>query len=159
VHRAWLSRFLVLVTAVCGLGLVAPAAPSASCVGSQIVVGGPGALPRPGLRPAGGDGLPVVLRSGDDLTVSGRWFFRGCHDTGASTSCSAPADPPPEKPYRGVRLVLVQGTRSWVLGTADAGGPGTSYRVRWEVIVPADVGSGPAVLRAKTAEVSVSVLE
>jgi hypothetical protein len=157
-RRAWLGRVVVLATAVGGLGLVAPTGPSASCVGPQIAVGGPGALPGPGPRTADQDGTPVVLRPGDDVTVSGRWFFRGCHDTGASTGCSAPDRPPPEKPSRGVRLVLVQGSRSWVLGTADAGGARSSYRARWEVTVPNDVGTGPALLRAKTAEASVSVL-
>jgi hypothetical protein len=142
---------VVLATAVAGLGLVAPAGTSASCVGPQIVVGRD-AFPRPAHADV------AVLRPGADVRVTGHWFFRGCHDTSASTGCSAPADPSPEKSSRDVRLVLVQGNRSWVLGTADAGGPGSSYRVRWDVTVPADVGTGPAVLRAKTAEASVSVL-
>jgi len=152
VRRAWLSRVLVLATAVVGLGLAAPAAPSASCVGPQIAVGEDDPFPRHAHADV------AVVRAGADLTVTGRWFFRGCHDTSSSTGCSGPTKPPPEKPSRGVRLVLVQGTRSWVLGTADARGPGSSYRVRWDVTVPADVGTGPAVLRAKTAEAPVSVL-
>jgi hypothetical protein len=152
VRRAWLSRVLVLATAVVGLGLVAPAAPSASCIGPQIAVGDNDPFPRPSHADV------AVVRAGADLTVTGQWFFRGCHDTSSSTGCSGPTKPPPEKPSRGVRLVLVQGSRSWVLGTADAGGPGSSYRVRWDVTVPPDVGTGPAVLRAKTAEASVSVL-
>jgi hypothetical protein len=158
-RRAWLHSVLVVATAVGGLALLAPTGTAASCVGPQIAVGGADALPRTGrLRPAGHDGGPVLLRSGAALSVSGRWFFRGCHDTSGSSGCSGPRQPPPEKPSRDVRLLLVQGERSWLLGTADADGPGSSYRIRWDVTVPADVGTGPAVLRARTAEVSVSVL-
>ena len=149
-RRVWLGRLVVLTTAVVGLGLVAPTGPSAGCVGPQILVGDH-ASPRPS------DAQVASLSPGADLTVTGQWFFRGCHDTGTSSACSGPSEPTPEKPSRGVRLVLVQGDRSWVLGTADAGGPGSSYRMRWEVTVPADVGTGPAVLRAKTAEATVSV--
>jgi hypothetical protein len=159
VRRVWLGRLVVLAAAVGGLGLVAPVGPSASCVGTQIAVGGADALPTPGALRTGGSGdSPEVLRSGEDLTVTGRWFFRGCHDTSSSSGCSGATEPPPEKPSRGVRLVLVQGARSWDLGTADAGGPGTSYGISWDVTVPADVGTGPAVLHAKTAEVPVSVV-
>jgi hypothetical protein len=142
---------VVLATAVGGLGLVAPTGPSASCIGPRIDVG-----EDPFPRPA--HAVVAVVRPGADLAVTGHWFFRGCHDTSSSSGCSGPTEPPPEKPSRGVRLVLVQGSRSWVLGTADAGGPGTSYRIRWDVTVPADVGTGPAELRAKTAQASVSVL-
>ena len=139
---------VALATAVVGLGLVAPASAPASCVGPKIkVTGVPATTSSP--DPSTGVSVTMVtLSRGDAVTVTGHWFFRGCHDTSAHTGCSSPPKPPSEKPKKDVRLVLRQGARAWVLGTADAGPPRRQYPVRWQVVVPHDVRPGAAVLSA-----------
>ena len=58
------------------------------------------------------------------------------------------------RPLRDVELLLVQGTRTWPLGTADAD---ERYDTRWQVVLPADAAPGPAVLRAGNAEVPLTI--
>jgi hypothetical protein len=138
---------VALATAVVGLGLVAPASAPASWVGPKMAVTGVPATSSP--NPSSGVSVTTVtLTRGDAVTVTGLWFFRGCHDTSAHAGCSSPPEPPSEKPRWDVRLVLTQGGRSWVLGTADAGPPRRQYPVRWQVVVPPDVRPGAAVLSA-----------
>ena len=59
-----------------------------------------------------------------------------------------------------VRLELVQGDRTWVLGHGDAGNAGHERlgKIRWRVTIPSDVRAGrPATLKASTAQVRVLV--
>ena len=139
---------VVLATAVVGLGLVARI-----CRDRQLrrAEDGGERVPAATSSPDPSTGVTVTtlfLRRGEPLTVTGRWFFRGCHDTSDSSGCSSPPPRRPEKPRRDVRLVLSQGGRSWLLGTADAGPPRLQYPVRWRVVVPHDVQPGAAVLSA-----------
>jgi hypothetical protein len=139
---------VALATAVVGLGLVAPVSAPASCVGPKIAVTGVAAATSSPDPSTGVTVTTVFLRRGEPVTVTGRWFFRGCHDTSSSSGCSSSSPPQPEKPRRDVRLVLTQGSRSWLLGTADAGPPRRQYPVQWQVAVPTDARPGPAVLSA-----------
>ena len=98
-----------------------------------------------------------ALARGTTLVVEGQSFVDGCQDSMGCTesfgcsSCSY--DEPPPVPRTDVRLRLVQDGRSWPLGSADAGGPGTDQadEVRWRVTVPAEAEPGPARLVAEGA--------
>jgi len=136
---------VTVLAAAAGLGLFAPAPAGASCVGPQITV--PGApSPSTTVVPLGGTDsttVPVRLRAGSTVTVSGRYFANGCDDTGGGPAgplpgCSA-AGPPPAAPAQDVGLDLEVGGRVVRLGTADAD---QGYAVRWTVTLPPEVGAG-----------------
>ncbi|SDD84270.1 hypothetical protein SAMN05421872_111170 [Nocardioides lianchengensis] len=94
-----------------------------------------------------------TLTRGADSTVEGRAFVDGCRDTMSCSGLpgceSCESDGPPERPLRDVRLELVQGDRTWPLGTADAGTAADDRlgQVTWTFTLPADVRPGPAVLQ------------
>jgi hypothetical protein len=139
---------VVVATAAVGLGLFTPPSAPAGCVGPSLTVpGAPSAAPV--TTPAGDHLTTVRLVRGQSVTVRGRWFFRGCHDTTAGGGCMGPSTPPPEQPARNVKLTLVQGARTWTLGTADADGPSTSYAARWNVTLPSQLQPGDATLTAR----------
>jgi hypothetical protein len=98
----------------------------------------------------------TALAPGGALRVEGRHFVDGCQDTGTCPAFGCGAceydDPPPE-PMEDLSLRLVQGDRSWVLGTADAGtaADGEQGQVIWSVELPEDVRPGPARLLAEGA--------
>ena len=98
-----------------------------------------------------------------ELTVRGRAFAEGCHDTGGSTdrstigSCSPPRSS--EEGMKDVTLVLRQGSREWELGTQDAGAAadGKLGHITWNVSIPADVRPGRAVLVADYARLPLRI--
>ena len=141
-HHGRTALLVVLAAAVLtGPGALVPSA-TASCAGPLLALA-PGATPAPG-------------RS---LTVAGTGFADGCQDTGSDTGwgCSAPAEP--VTPLEDVRLELVQGGRTRLLGTADAGPAGRDRyaEVRWRVRLPDTLRPGPATLRAGDAVLRVVV--
>ncbi|MDO9497767.1 MAG: hypothetical protein Q7J48_18840 [Nocardioides sp.] len=93
---------------------------------------------------------PLVLERGESVVIEGRSFVDGCRD---SMSCSAGLgcddceydDPPPE-PFEDVKLRLVQGDRTWNLGSTDAETAEDDHHgwVTWSFDVPAGAGPGPA---------------
>lgn len=121
------------VLALVALGAPLPAV--ASCAGPHL------------------DPQPRAVASGALLTVTGGGFADGCDDSGTVRSVPGCRDQQvrdsPARPAEGVLLVLLQGGRSWRLGTADAERDST---VRWEIRLPMDVAPGPAVLGASSAE-------
>jgi hypothetical protein len=117
------------------LGLAAAPVPSpsaiASCAGPSIDVVG-----RADLRPGG------------RVTVTGERFLDGCQDLGSCTSVGCDDQecdygPEPE-PQEDIELRLVQGDRTWRLGTTDADETG---RATWNVEIPAGARAGRAQLR------------
>jgi len=107
---------------------------SASCAGPEILVGG-------GLRPE----LPV----GGGLKVEGRYFTDGCDDYQQQDvgGCSSPP-PITMRPFEDVTLQVRQGDRVVDLATTDAGTAAEQQlgEVTWEVVLPADLQPGRAVL-------------
>lgn len=100
----------------------------------------------------------TVLVRGTSTTVTGDAFADGCQDSESCTvtfGCSScePDDPEPT-PDQDVTLLLVQGERTWVLGTADAEGAGSGRlgHIAWTVEVPDDAKAGPARLVAEAAQ-------
>lgn len=136
-------RFLVLLAGLFGLALAPyPSSPAvASCAAPYLK-----------------DVEPRVLERAGHATVEGRAFADGCQD---SMSCpaipgcgSCEWDDPPPTPLRDVELRLVQGGRSWRLGTAD-GGTAEDDRlgwVTWTFDLPRGVQAGRARLLADGAE-------
>ncbi|SDT18702.1 hypothetical protein SAMN04488570_3782 [Nocardioides scoriae] len=125
----------------------------ASCAAPELAVAGAGT------GPAGVARVPA----GGSLAVAGRGFVEGCDDTGGATTgpgCGAREPREVERPRRDVALVLVQGSRRWTLGTADAGTASDDRlgRVSWRVEVPAAVRPGPARLVTRDAELRVRVV-
>lgn len=108
--------------------------------------------PAPYLDTAG----QLELQRGSTVTVEGRSFVRGCRDTmHCEVGCgSCDYDEPPEAPMEDVALRLVQGNRTWQLGSADAGAAADNRlgRLAWTFTVPADLSEGPARLVAEQAE-------
>ena len=127
VHRS--SALLVAALLAVSVGPLPGSPATASCAGPWLETEG------------------LTLRAGDVVTVGGRGFDDGCQDsmgcseTFGCSSCSYD-DPPPE-PLRDLTVRLVQGGRSWELGTADADSDG---RVTWSFTVPAGVERGAARL-------------
>jgi hypothetical protein len=159
-RRSWrpLAIRLLLTTAVvAALGLVLPASAPASCVGPQLVVGDIDDASDAGALAPTAPGPPAEIVPGQHLVVEGLLFHDGCADSIDMGGCSGSRATDPESPARDVDLVLVRGDRSWTLGRADAGDAATQYAIRWEVVVPADVSSGPARLTAGGAQASVDV--
>ena len=133
------------------LGVVVPDPASGSCVGPVLAVGASVDAAHP---PTTGG----VLQRGQIVTVTGEWFHSGCADTyssgpGCSRTPAVPDDP--EAPLTDVELTLHQGSRTWVLDTADA--TGDHYTVRWSGRLPADAKPGPAELRAESASLPVTI--
>jgi hypothetical protein len=93
-----------------------------------------------------------TLERGAQAVVRGRAFVNGCRDSmGCSevlgcTSCEY--EEPPETPMEDVRLRLLQGGRTWMLGVADAGtaGSGQLGWITWRFDVPSGVEPGRARL-------------
>ena len=79
----------------------------------------------------------------------------------AGPGCRAPQPADPAFPLTNVELTLVQGDRTWALGTADAddrdGDRDQLYKISWTTTVPSDVPAGPAELRAATASLNVEL--
>lgn len=114
------------------------------------------AAPLPAAASCGGPQLEpqsVTAAPGQALTVTGSGFADGCDDSGTVRSVPGCRDQEGRddaaRPAKDVVLVLVQGGRSWTLGTADAG---ADTVVTWQVRVPVDAAPGPAVLGASSAE-------
>ena len=98
---------------------------------------------------------PTRVSRDDELVVTGELFRFGCDDTGQDSGCnSAPSE---ESPMRDVALVLTQGQRFWSLGSADAAPKADRYRLEWRAALPAEVATGPAVLRADVAELRLRI--
>lgn len=99
------------------------------------------------------------LSPGVRLTVSGVFFHGGCEDSWgpAGPGCRAPQPADPQFPLTDVELTLVQGDRTWALGTADAADRDQLYKISWTTTVPSDVLAGPAELRAATASLDVEL--
>lgn len=146
-RRAAVHTTGLLVTALL-LGLPVPA--SGSCAAPSLDVAGATPSPSPGL---GGEQVPVVrLQAGQPVRVTGGGFPNFCDDTGSSGGCGQPRDP---EPLRDVELVVVQGERRAVLGTADAD---PVYTVTWDVALPADLVPGRAALVAGGVGLDVEVV-
>jgi hypothetical protein len=160
-RRTWRSlavRLLLTTSVVAALGLVLPASAPASCAGPQLTVDGLiDRVPGAGAIAPTTPGSPAQIFPGQHIVVAGLHFHDGCADSIETSGCSGPRVIDPESPARGVELVLVRGERSWTLGTADARDATTQYAIRWEVVVPTDVPSGPASLAANSAQVRVDV--
>jgi hypothetical protein len=154
-RRRYLARLTVLATACVGLGVAVPAPSEAGCVAPELTVPEQPRAGTPEPDQLGRLRRPVALHQGKELTVRGRWFFDECDDTGTTSGCVHDEPRGAVGPSRHVRLILVQGGRTWQLGSANAD---NQFRTRWHVVLPADAAPGPAVLRAKTAERSVTFL-
>lgn len=120
----------------------------ASCVGPIIGLG-PTAPDYPTASAA-----PVLVDRDEVLVVTGNWFRDGCSDAYVSTGCGPSRPLETETPRTGVDLVLTQGERTWVLGSADADGA-PDYGVTWTVRIPSDAQNGPAILSADIPEVPI----
>jgi len=167
VRRDGLRVGVLLVSAVV-LGVYVPAPASSSCAGPGLDV--PDApLTRPlNQRELGepfiselGEGETVTavkVRRGEVFTVEGSYFLTGeCDDTGGgSAGCARDDDgfSAPSEPAKDVELRLVQGDRSWSLGTSDATPQGS---IMWNVTVPPGAAPGPGVLHAFGADFGVRV--
>jgi hypothetical protein len=90
------------------------------------------------------------------LTVEGRSFTgggcqdsMGCTETLGCQHCEY--DDPPATPMENVELRLTQGTRTWLLDTADAGSAEDNHLgwVVWSFDLPHGVHSGPARVKAE----------
>jgi hypothetical protein len=151
-------RLLLTTAVVAALGLVLPAPAPASCVGPQLtVVGDVDDAPDAGAIAPITPVSPAPILRGQHIVVEGLLFHDGCADSIEMGGCSAPRATDPESPARDVDLVLVRGDRSWTLGRADAGDAATQYAIHWQVVVPADVPTGPAHLTAGGARARVDV--
>ena len=141
-HKGVRAPFLSLLAALFALTMLPSATEeaAASCAG-------------PYLEGAGS----LVLERGSNTVIEGRSFSEGCQD---SMSCpafgcgSCEYDEPPSTPMQDVSLRLVQGDRTWRLGTADAETAESNRlgSVTWKVRVPTTVNPGRAKLVADSAE-------
>ena len=148
-------RLLALVVSVVLsgslLGVVHLPRSAASCVGPSLAVGA-SAEPGPSTSTA------AVIVRGQPTTVTGMFFHAGCEDTvSSSPGCHAVPPSDPQSPLTGVELTLVQGDRTWVLGTADAAGRDQQYAILWTASIPDGVAAGPAELRAGDAVLPVQI--
>lgn len=143
---------ILLAAAATGLGLVAPTAAPASCVGPSITVTG---VPTSVTTIQDPDtGVPVQVFAVDEgsFTVTGEWFRTGCADTASTESfgvgCSRAEPREVEVGQQDVPLTLTWNGTTYPLGTSDA--TGSKYETRWDVTLPAEVtdGQGRAVLTA-----------
>lgn len=154
-HSTKLRFRLGTVLAVVSAGLLVGAFPlpsaRASCIGPVLSLGTQ-VSPEHSESPA-----PAVVRQGEPLVVSGRWFRDGCADTYASSGCGPPRPLEVETPMRDVDLVLRQGGSTWAVGRSTAAGEDAEFAISWRVTLPRQARRGPAVLSAATAEVPVIV--
>ena len=144
---------LAVVTGAAVLGLATSAA--GSCVGPILGLGS-----TPPEMPRSDTAASVTVDRDAEVAVSGRWFFTGCSDTFVGGGCSGDGPGRPletQSPMTGVQLELSQGTSTWPLGTADA--TGDDDVVGWRVRIPADAGSGPAILTAEGAELPIVITD
>jgi hypothetical protein len=94
----------------------------------------------------------LVLERGASVVIEGRSFIDGCQDSmscsGALGCDSCEYDDPPPKPFEDVNLRLVQGDRSWLLGSTDAETAENNHQgwVTWNFDVPVGANPGPAKL-------------
>lgn len=72
--------------------------------------------------------------------------------SGCTRSTNAPLK---QEPAKAVELRLTQGSRSYVLGRADA--QGSDFAVHWDAATPAGVRPGPARLTADSVDVAVVI--
>lgn len=151
--RRSLTSACVLVLCCASLGLWSTGSALASCVGPQLRVD---AVATPATSTSTNSPAPVSVSKTQAVTVSGEWFHAGCDDTGSGAGCSGPSQASSESPMRDVALVLTQGSRSWTLGTADAGSDDHSS-ISWQVRLPDDVAPGPAVIRTDSARVTIEI--
>lgn len=123
---------LLVLLVLVGLWSVPGSGPaSASCVGPSL------------------EGARQVLTHDGEQTVTGKFFFDGCEDTGTcSPGCGCHVEDP-QSPSQGVILRLRQHGHTWDLTYADAD---ASYDVTWSFELPPDVEPGRARLGAGTAE-------
>ena len=135
--------------AVVGLGLVSGPPAAGSCAGPQLSVTGAAFRPLPPEETDptaepwydAGSGAPLTVTAGN---------LGPCRDThGGTSGCGAPPPPPPSPSpplvLEDLTLRVVQGSRSWVLGTRDrvtAPGP-----VEFRVVLPPALRPGPATLQ------------
>lgn len=113
----------------------------------------------PVLQVSGSDGVPVLLRRGERVTVTGQGFVDGCDDTGGGSvlGCSGHDSRGTTAPLTDVELVLVQGqpvTTQTSLATSDAGDAsgGELGHIAWSFTVSAQQPLGPAVLKTEGSE-------
>lgn len=136
--RPFTMRRSSLVLGTLLLGLAAAPVPSpiaaAECAGPNLEVD---------------DGQ--AFERGATTTVTGNPFTTGCQDVGVCSSDAGCDDDqvcdygPEPQPRHNIRLKLVQGDRSWHLGTVDADSDGSAT---WTFEVPRDAEPGRARLVA-----------
>lgn len=137
-------RYLAL--ALVGLGLVSGPPAAGSCAGPQLSVTGGTFRP---LAPEESDPTAEPWYDVDrqaPLTVAAS-NLGPCRDTyGGTGGCGAPPAAPPAAPVvlEDVTLRLVQGSRTWVLGTLDRTTP--PEPVDFRVTLPSALRPGPATL-------------
>lgn len=128
-----------------------------------VVLAGIAFAPLPGQPAAASCAAPsldvergAVLEIGAPTTVEGRYFSDGCRDSMGCTStfgCSScEYDDPEPTPTQDIELTLVQGGRSWSLGTVDAAAGDPFGTASWEVVIPAQARPGHARLEAGDAQ-------
>lgn len=151
-HEGRLPRLLgwtsVAVVTALSLGLVGPAQARAGCVGPHLVVveAGATATPRPDLARMPED-VVLTTSAGEPLTVVGSYLTMECDDTpGTTVGCSGESDEDGNRvfPLQDTRLTLVQGERTWQLGTFGDIGADLSAVV--DVRLPDDIRIGRARL-------------
>lgn len=101
---------------------------------------------------------PLALDRGASVVIEGRAFIDGCHDgmscSGVLGCESCKYDDPPPEPFEDVNLRLVQGDRSWLLGSTDAETAENNHEgwVTWNFGVPVGADPGSARLVADHAQ-------
>lgn len=81
---------------------------------------------------------PTSVHPGDDLRVTGDYFFATCNDTAANGG--QPAEP---EPLTGLTVLLRQGDRTWTLAQ-DVDAHGRLWSIDATAPVPTDVAAGEA---------------
>jgi hypothetical protein len=137
------TRLLALAAVVMAAVAPWPVTPAAgSCARPYLYIGDP--------QPA----RPVPVTT-STVTVQGRAFARGCNDTGTVNvfGCDT-SRREVEEPMTEVTLTVQQGSRSWWLGTENAGTAEENRlgQITWTVRLPADVAPGRALLVAPQAD-------
>ena len=137
---------LGVALAVVGLGLVGGPSAAGSCAGPQLSVTGASFHPLPPeeSNPTAEPWYDVDRRT--PLTVAAS-NLGPCQDTyGGTSGCGAPEPAPAPSPVllEDVTLRVVQGSRSWVLGTRDRATP--PGPVDFRVTLPPALRPGPATL-------------
>lgn len=115
--------------ALVALGIVLSSAPTlAACIPPSVSV------------------QPLSGPPGTVLTVRGSHFFSGCPDVIMRCPAGETCPPPPRTyPIRDITVTLVQGERTWALGTIDAADD--NYKFTLSAMVPGDVQTGSAIIR------------